>query len=248
LCTDEAVAGAPFYVMSDVEGTVLRGPADTGALTVADRGAVTSSLVDVLVALHAVDYTGAGLAGFGRPDGYTARQVRRWGSAWQQTATRELADMDRLLAALADRVPAHSANAIVHGDYRLDNTIVAGTRVAAVLDWELSTLGDPIADLGMFLTYWYDSHLDDGSAFGQIAGLTALPGFPGTDELAQTYAARSGRDLSDLGFHRALGAMKLAVILEGVHRRYLGGHTVSAGYEGVDKAVPVLAARGLALL
>ncbi|MEU6075755.1 phosphotransferase family protein [Micromonospora sp. NPDC047074] len=252
LCADTGVLGAPFYVMADVAGTVLRGAEDTAALGEVQRAALAGSLVDALVALHSVDPDAVGLSGFGRPQGYTARQVRRWGEQWRRTATRDLPDMARLLAGLADRVPRHGDSAIVHGDYRLDNTIVdlSGDppRIAAVLDWELSTLGDPLADLGMFLTYWYDSHLVEGAAFGQIAGLTAAPGFPDTDAVAQAYAVRSGRDVSELRFHRALGAMKLAVILEGVHARYLGGRTISAGYEGVEEAVPVLTARGLELL
>ncbi len=252
LCTDTGVLGAPFYVMAEVAGTVLRGAGDTAALTVAQRAALCDGLIDALVALHAVDPGAAGLSAFGRPEGYTARQVKRWAEQWQRTATRDLPDMARLFAGLAERVPPRSDNAIVHGDFRLDNTIVdlSGDppRIAAVLDWELSTLGDPLADLGMFLTYWYDSHLAEDAAFGHTAGLTAWPGFPDTDAVAQAYASRAGRDLSELAFYRALGAMKLAVILEGVHARHLGGHTISAGYDGVDKAVPVLTARGLELL
>jgi aminoglycoside phosphotransferase (APT) family kinase protein len=252
LCQDPAIIGSPFYVMSDVAGVVLRAPEDTSVLSVGARREVSQALVDVLVSLHAVDIDSVGLSGFGRAEGYSARQVRRWGEQWQRSATRDLPDMATLLSRLAERIPEHVDAAVVHGDYRLDNTIVelSGNtpRIDAILDWELSTLGDPLADLGMFLTYWYDSHLLTGSAFAQTKGLTAFDGFPDADGVAEAYANGSGRDLSELSFYRALGAMKLAVILEGVHARYLGGQTLSAGYDSVGPAVPVFTARGLELL
>ena len=252
LCQDPAIIGAPFYVMSDVAGVVLRAPQDTSALSVQARSEVSQMLVDALVSLHAVDIDSVGLTGFGRAEGYSARQVRRWGEQWQRSATRDLPDMATLLSRLAERIPDHGDAAVVHGDYRLDNTIVdlSGDtpRIEAILDWELSTLGDPLADLGMFLTYWYDSHLLAGSAFPQLAGLTAFDGFPDVAGVAEAYAIGSGRDLSELPFYRALGAMKLAVILEGVHARYLGGQTLSAGYDSVGPAVPAFTARALELL
>lgn len=252
LCVDPDVIGSPFYVMADVAGKVLRNARDTAALTPDDRTAVTHALVEALADLHHVDYSSVGLAEFGYPQGYCDRQVRRWAQQWARTATRDLPDMGTLLQALNARIPARSENAIVHGDYRLDNTILdlAGPapRIAAILDWELSTLGDPLADLGLFLTYWHDGQLGDDVAFAQTAGLTSHDGFPAAAQVAQLYAARTGRDLSDLAFYRALGTMKLAVILEGVHARYLGGQTISPGYESVGAAVPVLAARALALL
>ncbi len=252
ICRDESVIGVPFYVMQDVPGDVLRTSQDTAALDPVARAGVAAALVRTLVDLHAVDIDAVGLSDFGRPSGYAQRQVRRWGQQWERSATRELPDMATLLGLLAERVPPQPESAILHGDYRLDNTIVDGSadppRVRAVLDWELSTLGDPLADLGLLLTYWYDGSGVEDAAIPQGAGLTAAAGFPTADQLAEQYGTLSGRDLSGLAFYRALGAMKLAVILEGVHARYLGGQTVGAGYDRVGPAVPVLTARALDLL
>lgn len=252
LCTDPDILGFPFYVMADVPGSVLRTAEDTAALTTEQRAGVGSALVAALADLHAVDVAAAGLAGYGRPDGYALRQIRRWGEQWERSRTRELPDMQRLLDALVAQLPVGGDTAIVHGDYRLDNTIVDLTtsppRIVAVVDWELSTLGDPIADLGLTLTYWHDTGDDERSRIPIAAGVTAQPGFPTAAQFAADYAQRTGRDLASLPFYRALGQMKVAVILEGVRARYLGGHTVSEGYEDIDDAVPALVARGRQLL
>jgi aminoglycoside phosphotransferase (APT) family kinase protein len=251
VCTDPDVLGYPFYVMSSVDGQVLRTAADTGAVTPDTRRGLATQLVDVLADLHDVDVDAAGLSDYGRPEGYTERQIRRWGGQWERSRTRDLPDMDRLLRWLADHVPARSEGTVVHGDYRLDNTIVDLTgpspRIAAVVDWELSTLGDPLADLGLALTYWHDHGDDERASIPVAVGVTAHEGFPSGREFAEAYAVRTGRDLTELPFYLALAAMKLAVVLEGVHARYVGGHTVSAGYEGVGDAVPALVARGLEL-
>jgi aminoglycoside phosphotransferase (APT) family kinase protein len=251
VCADPDVLGYPFYVMSSVDGEVLRTAADTGALEPATRRGLATQLVDVLADLHGVDVDAAGLSDYGRAQGYTERQIRRWGGQWEHSRTRELPDMDRLLGWLADHVPARTEGTVVHGDYRLDNTILDLTgdkpRIAAVVDWELSTLGDPLADLGLALTYWHDPGDDERARIPVAVGVTAHEGFPSGREFAEAYARRTGRDLTELPFYLALAAMKLAVVLEGVHARYVGGHTVSAGYEGVGDAVPALVARGLEL-
>jgi aminoglycoside phosphotransferase (APT) family kinase protein len=156
--------------------------------------------------------------------------------------------MELLLAALDERAPQDSRSSIVHGDYRLDNTIVdrnTGPHIAAVLDWELSTLGDPLADLGLSMTYWHDVGDDERGCIPVAAGVTAWPGFPTARGFAESYAALSGTHLRNLEFYLALGAMKLAVILEGVHARYLMGRTLGDGYDTAGAAVPVLIARGL---
>ncbi|HVB42530.1 MAG TPA: phosphotransferase family protein [Streptosporangiaceae bacterium] len=231
-CTDESVNERSFYVMGFVDGHVLRGEAETEAtLDEAARRAVAEDLVDVLVAIHQVDVDTVGLGDFARRDGYVQRQLRRWHGQFElsQQQAREVGvyrpvplvdDVHRLLA---ERVPEQYGTSLVHGDYRLDNTIVsAGGKVQAVLDWELSTLGDPLADVGTFLSYWAEQagHAPEApTTMAQVAA-TALPGFPSRGELAERYATRSGRDLTNLGFYLAFAYWKLACIMEGVFVRY----------------------------
>jgi aminoglycoside phosphotransferase (APT) family kinase protein len=251
LCTDAGVIGADFYVMPEVPGTVLRSAADSAALRQDQRADAAAELVRLLVRLHRFEPDAIGLGDFGRRGGYSARQLRTWSAQWERSRTRELPDMERLIAQLGEHLPEDTASVVVHGDYRLDNTIVdtAGpVRIAAVLDWELSTIGDPIADLALMLTYWHDAGDDERATVPVAVGITALPGFPTAAQVAERYAGLSGSDLRTLPFHLALGAMKLAVILEGVHARFLGGQTVSTGYEAAGPAVPLLVARGLRLL
>ncbi|MFE2432410.1 phosphotransferase family protein [Streptomyces sp. NPDC059373] len=249
LCTDEAVIGRPFYVMAEVPGDILRTAQDTACLTPQTRATLSDALVRTLADLHSVDPASVGLADYGRPDGYCARQILRWGQQWERSRTRGLPDMDVLLNRLSDSVPERSDASIVHGDYRLDNTIIepgsAPPRIASVLDWELSTLGDPLADLGMTLTYWHDPDDTDRAQIPVAVGVTTHEGFPSSREVAEKYATLTGRDLGLLPFYLAFSAMKLAVILEGVHARYLGGRTISDGYAGAGAAVPFLVAKGL---
>jgi aminoglycoside phosphotransferase (APT) family kinase protein len=247
-CSDPDVIGAPFYVMREVAGDVLRTRADTARLTVTQRSAIADDLAATLAALHAVDPAQAGLSDFGRPGGYCVRQLATWGAQWERSRTRDLPEMTKLLGALAERAPQDSATSIVHGDYRLDNVIVdlhGQPRVRAVLDWELSTLGDPLADLGTTMAYWHDGGDVGRDAIPVAVGVTAWPGFPTAAAFAESYGAASGRPLRDLGFYLALGSMKIAVILEGVHTRYVSGQSVGPGYETAGAAVPVLVARGL---
>lgn len=250
-CSDASVIGAPFYVMREVAGTVLRTPEDSARLGAEQRAGLSAHLIDVLAALHAVDLEAAGLADFGRHGGYAARQLRTWGEQWRRSRTRDVPDMDRLITRLGEELPSDDETTLVHGDYRLDNTIIRTgpvPHVAAVLDWELATLGNPVADLATLLTYWHDTGDEERSLIAVAARLTTFPGFPDTRALAERYAVRTGRDLSSLAFHRSLAAMKLGVILEGVHSRYLGGKAVGEGYAAAGTAVPVLAARGLRFL
>jgi aminoglycoside phosphotransferase (APT) family kinase protein len=256
LCTDPDVLGVTFYVMREVPGTVLRTPADTEPLSPAARAELASDLIATLADLHAISPDAVGLGDYGRRSGYCVRQIKTWGAQWERSRTRDLPDMEVLLARLTELAPEDSANAIVHGDYRLDNTVVSvpvpgcpgSPRIAGVLDWELSTLGDPLADLATTLSYWHDPGDVERGEIPVSAGLTDKPGFPPARSLAEEYAARTGRTLDNLAFYMALAWMKLAVICEGVHARYLGGQTVGAGYEKVGPAVPLLAARGLRAL
>jgi len=243
LCDDPEVVGAPFYVMQFVEGTVYRTAGQAAALGRDRAHALALSLMDVLAHLHSVDPAAVGLADFGRPEGYLERQVRRWRKQLDASRSRELPGMDELHAGLAAGVPADGTAAIVHGDFRLDNAIVGPQdQIAAVLDWEMATLGDPLADLGLSLVYW-GLWLEPvgGGLFGQAPPAGTLPS---AAELAQRYAARRGIDLGALGWYLAFAYFKIAVILEGIHFRHLAGQTVGAGFDQVGEMVPHLVALG----
>ncbi|MFM2182875.1 MAG: hypothetical protein RJB61_1169 [Actinomycetota bacterium] len=222
LCDDPAVNDAPFYVMRFVDGHVIRDRAAAEAILSPERRRhAAESLVDTLAAIHAVDLDAAGLADLGRHDGYIARQLARWYAQWNDQHTADLPAVHRVHDALAARIPRQGPATVVHGDYRLDNTILDddGT-VVAVLDWEICTLGDPLADLGLLMVYWTGPG-DSSSAW--VGSATTAPGFPDRAELAERYAAVSGRDLSSLPFYVSFAYWKLACILEGVYSRYLAG-------------------------
>ncbi|MEQ1699355.1 MAG: phosphotransferase family protein [Ilumatobacteraceae bacterium] len=221
-CDDLAVNDAPFYVMGFVNGYVLRDrPTSEAVLTVEGRRAASESLVDTMAAIHSVDLQAAGLHELGRHEGYIARQLKRWYGQWNMQKTRELPAVDRVHDELSRRIPEQGPATIVHGDYRLDNCMVDATgKVVAVLDWEICTLGDPLADLGLLQVYWTGPN-DPASAWTGSA--TTAEGFYDRAQLAERYAAVSGRDLSDLPFYVSFAYWKLACILEGVYARYRGG-------------------------
>jgi aminoglycoside phosphotransferase (APT) family kinase protein len=249
---DPDVLGAPFFVMAEVKGVVYREPEQASSdLTEAERDALCTNLVDVLAAIHAVDLDATGMRDFGKPAGYLERQVRRWSAQWDASHTRELRAMDELVAQLDAQRPPEGEVTLVHGDYRHDNTLVSRREghpvVAAVVDWELSTLGDPLADLATWLTYW-TGHDEAGQPLVVGAGVPTLPGFPTADEVARRYAAVTGRDVTGLGYYRAFTDFRLAVIAEGVHARYLAGIASGAGYDRAGDAVPLLVERALTRL
>jgi aminoglycoside phosphotransferase (APT) family kinase protein len=234
---DASIIGAPFFVMGYVDGLVVHSDADARALAPADAARAADDLVDRLVALHSVPPESAGLADLGRPDGFLERQIRRWRRQWHDSGG---ADTGVPVDALADRlaacVPASRRAAVVHGDYRLDNTILAAAdpgRVAAIVDWEMATLGDPLADLGMLLTYW--SPL---SALVTGAGhpVSANPGFPAAEHLLARYGAPSG----DIDWYVAFGHYKLAVIAQTIAARHRQGLTVGARFDTAGQAIPDL--------
>ncbi len=240
LCTDESVNGAPFYVMDFVDGLVARDAAAARALDVPARARAGEQIADVLARIHAIDPDAVGLGDLGRKEGYVERQLKRWYGQWQKSQTRELPVVDEVHAALAARVPEQGPAAIVHGDYRLDNCLLRpdGT-IAAVLDWELCTLGDPLADVGLLLVYWTER---DDPHPALLDASTTLEGFPTRTELVERYARASGRDVSEVDYFVAFGYWKLACILEGVYARYKGGVMgETSGFEGFAAQVEILA-------
>jgi aminoglycoside phosphotransferase (APT) family kinase protein len=240
LCEDPAVIGAPFYLMSRVPGTAYRLASQLEPLGPARTRSVCEQLIDTLAALHAVDPAAVGLDGFGRPAGFLARQVSRWRTQLEASACRDLPAAATLHALLAGSVPPQSPDGIVHGDYRLDNVLTDdGDRVAAVIDWEMATLGDPLTDLALLLVYQRVAPLT-GTA---IANASTAPGYLSEAGILARYAARSQRDLSRLGWYLGLAAFKLAAISEGIYYRHRQGQTVGPGFERAGEAtVPLLEA------
>jgi aminoglycoside phosphotransferase (APT) family kinase protein len=241
LCEDESVNGAPFYVMGFVEGPILRSAEEANHFDEDERGAIGERVVDTLVAIHEVDPDQVGLGELGRKDAYVERQLKRWQGQWEKSKTRELPAVDSVHDRLSARVPEQGPATIVHGDYRLDNMILSPSgEVAAVVDWELCTLGDPLADVGMLLVYWSEES-DDFMPL--LAPATIAPGFPKRDDLRERYAEKSGRDLSQIDFFIALGYWKLAIILEGVYARYASGQygKTDEGFKQFAKIVERLA-------
>jgi aminoglycoside phosphotransferase (APT) family kinase protein len=238
-CSDDAVNDGVFYVMEKVDGAILRTPAEMAALSPEDARRCSEALIDVLVAIHGVDYRAAGLEEFGHPDGFVERQVRRWGEQWERSKAKEVPAIDELARRLRAALPKSPAPTIVHGDYRLDNTMLANDdpgRIVAVLDWEMATLGDPLSDVGLFLVYW-------GRDSSTLSGVAPDPsqGFLSRDEVAERYATNSGRDISELDFYEMLASYKLAIILAGIHARYLMGKTVGEGFDHIGVMVETIA-------
>ncbi|MFJ6485098.1 MULTISPECIES: phosphotransferase family protein [unclassified Streptomyces] len=249
LCEDEAVLGAPFYVMEFVDGVPYRTAEQLAAIGPERTRRAVLGLVDTLVDLHAVDPEAVGLADFGRPEGFLDRQLRRWGKQLAASRGRELAGIDELHGALGRTLPDSPAPTVVHGDFRLDNVLIGGSpsgpdTVRAVLDWEMSTLGDPLTDLGLLVMYSSDLGLT-GSPVSTTSG---APGHPTPAELVERYAARSGRDTGAIAWYTAFAWFKLAVILEGIHYRYTLGQTVGAGFDRIGELVPVFIEHGLTTL
>jgi aminoglycoside phosphotransferase (APT) family kinase protein len=252
LCEDSAVNDMPFYVMQYCPGIVLAQDLPAGyAPTPADRRRICIALVETLVRLHAVDYRAVGLDGFGKPEGYLERQVRRWSEQWQRSQTAELPEIDQLIRRLRAALPQSPAPTIVHGDYRLGNMALDRHDpglVTAIFDWEMATLGDPLADLGYTLIYWTEAgDPPPAGGIGTTSAFTATPGFFTRAEIIAEYARRSGRNVEAIDFYQVLALYKLAVISEGIYARYLQGKTLGHGFEGMSRAADGLAQRALAI-
>ncbi|CAB4574201.1 unannotated protein [freshwater metagenome] len=241
LCTDENVNGANFYVMGFVDGVVLDSADKAAALPTELRPAAAHHLIDVLAELHAVDVDAVGLGDLARRDGYIERQLKRWSTQWENSKTRDLPEIDEVVRRLSSHVPRQQGVVIAHGDYRFGNclTDVASGRIAAVLDWELCTLGDPLADLGYLGVYWSDGPSNALRANDP----TPAGGFPPYRDLVERYADGTGRDVSAVDYYVAFSCWRLAVISEGVYARYL--HGAMGKQEGIDLSTMKMGTEGL---
>jgi aminoglycoside phosphotransferase (APT) family kinase protein len=244
-CDDESVLGVPFYVMEEMFGTVitdtLPGPLDNPA----ERERIGRELIEALADIHAVDWQACGLEGFGKPSGYLERQLRRFNGLWEHNKTRELPRVQELADWLASAMPESPPATIVHGDYRLGNTMFrdeAPARLVAVFDWELCTIGDPLADLGYMTVTWVQPDDPPDTMFTSLTAVTRREGFQTRDELIGRYEERTGRSMSDLRWYQTLALWKAAVFMEGNYKRYLAGTSADEGYiEAFDQGVPRLA-------
>jgi aminoglycoside phosphotransferase (APT) family kinase protein len=252
LCADPEVNGAPFYLMEYRPGVVVNERMPEGfAPERADRRRMGLALAEVLARLHRVDVAARGLADFGRPEGYLERQVRRWAQQWEKSKVGDVAEIDVLIARLRAALPASPPPALVHGDYRLGNVALDPAdpgRIVAVFDWEMATLGDPLADVGYTLVYWGEPDDPPEERLpGAFQSVTAQPGFLTRAELAEAYAERAGVDVAHVDFYGVLALYKLAVISEGIYARHLQGKTVGAGFENMQRSSVALARRALAM-
>ena len=249
MCEDESVIGAPFYVMEHIDGVVIRSELPVALGDEEARARIGDELVDALVELHAVDPAACGLDTFGKREGYLERQLRRWSGQLELTLpyTRPLPDLTRVGEWLADNRPDSPPSTVVHGDYKLDNVMYAPdapSRLVAILDWEMSTLGDPLADLGWMISFWREpGDVDEEELFADLGTVTAAPGFRSRAELVDRYASKTRLDTSGLDWYLVLAVWKLAILLEGSYARHLAGMTDDPFFARMEQAVPALARR-----
>jgi aminoglycoside phosphotransferase (APT) family kinase protein len=251
MCEDESVIGAPFYLMERVHGDVIRNELP-GIFTEKHREGLGTELIDALVELHAIDPQALDLEGFGKPTGYLERQLRRWQGQMELTLplTRPLPELERVGEWLRENLPTSPPTTLVHGDYKLDNVMFKASpppRLIAILDWEMSTLGDPLADLGYMISFWREPGDERDEIFGDLRGVTEMPGFQTRAELIDRYASQSRRDVDDLDWYVVLAIWKLAVLLEGSYARHLGGMTDDPFFALMKEGVPYLAHRALSI-
>jgi aminoglycoside phosphotransferase (APT) family kinase protein len=244
-CDDEDVIGAPFYLMERLEGHVITREVPAPLDDEDGRRAIGEQLADALVEVHAVPWEACGLEGYGKPTGYLDRQLRRFSGLWEHNRTREIELVDRLTEWLTEHKPESGEATIVHGDYRLGNTMFAPgapPRLIAIFDWELATIGDPLADIGYLLATWAQPG-DPDNAISSLGGITREPGFPTRDELVERYEQGSGRSMSSVPWYMTLALWKSAIFLEGSYKRRLAGTTDDPFFDLLEKGVPDIAER-----
>ncbi len=226
VCDDDAVIGAPFYVMEEVEGVVITDSIPAPLDSPEQRAAIADELIDALVELHAVDWTRVGLEGFGKPTGYLERQLRRFLGLWEINKTREIGEVETVGNWLRENMPQSPPATIVHGDFRLGNTMLAATAPAhlkAIFDWEMATIGDPLADLGYMMVHWIRP--GDQIGYFNLQAVTMLDGFPSREEMIAKYEQRSGRSMRSLNWYVTLALWKAIVFMEGNYKRAISGAT-----------------------
>ncbi len=244
-CDDERVIGAPFYVMERMEGDVITSSVPEGLDSEVERGRIGEELIDALVEIHAVDWRACGLEGYGKPSGYLERQLRRFGGLWDHNKTREIEVLDRVTRWLADHTPDSGEATIVHGDYRLGNSMFAAgapARLIAIFDWELATIGDPLADVGYLVATWAEQG-DEENPISALGGVTRGAGFPTREGLIERYQEGSGRSMGDVRWYMTLALWKSAIFLEGSYKRRLAGTTDDPFFDLLAKGVPDIAER-----
>jgi aminoglycoside phosphotransferase (APT) family kinase protein len=247
-CDDESILGVPFYVMEYVEGTVVTSELPEPLDNPEERRRIGDELIESLAEIHAVDWRACGLEGYGKPTGYLERQLRRFTGLWEHNKTRELPAIAELAEWLGRNMPESPKATIVHGDYRLGNTMLANdapARLIAIFDWELSTIGDPLADLGYLTITWIERDDPGDTMYSSLAAVTRGEGFHSRDELIASYEERTGRSMSDLRWYQALALWKAAVFMEGNYKRSLAGTTDDPYLKLFDKGVPALAEAAL---
>jgi len=243
ICTDAEVIGAPFTVMEHRRGVVVdaRMPEGVEPTPEACR-AIAEAVVDTLVELHGVDYRAAGLEGLGRPEGFMQRQVEGWIGRYERARTDDIPQVDPLIRRIRGSVPSNPEATVIHNDFKLNNLLFDPEdtgRVTAVLDWEMATIGDPLFDLAIFLSYWIDAN-DPPALRALVPSVSALPQFPGREEMRALYAQKSGRDLSGLDWYLTFSYFKLAVILQQIYARWVRGQTADPRFAGFGAAVRTL--------
>jgi aminoglycoside phosphotransferase (APT) family kinase protein len=247
-CDDESVLGAPFYLMEELQGSVITTEIPRPLDTPEARRGIADELVDGLVEVHSVDWRACGLEGYGKPTGYLERQLRRFTGLWEHNKTRELPIVEEARDWLGRNMPESPESTIVHGDYRLGNVMVADAappRLVAIFDWELSTIGDPLADVGYLTATWAEADDPPDIAYSSLSAATRREGFPGRDQLVARYEEGSGRPVSALGWYQALALWRAAVFMEGNYKRFTAGLTDDPYLALFDEGVPALAEKAL---